>query len=106
MFVKHAKFMLMEINGKDANFNLLFPYYILSITIKDSLSNLPICLIYPVDTGRKLNIHKTFRKRPGHLLNVLCKFSLRPVSTGYQLVHSPHVLDPSNISALPACSNV
>ena len=33
----------------------------------------------PVDTGRKLNVHKTFRRR---LLNVLCLFSLRPVSTG------------------------
>ena len=36
----------------------------------------------PVDTGRKLNVHKTFRRRPGRLLNVLCSFNLRPVSTG------------------------
>ena len=35
----------------------------------------------PVDTGRKLNVHKTFRRRPGRLLNVLCTFNLRPVST-------------------------
>ena len=35
-----------------------------------------------VDTGRKLNVHKTFRRRPGHLLNVLCTFNLRAVSTG------------------------
>ena len=34
----------------------------------------------PVDTGRKLNVHKTFRRRPGCLLNVLCTFNLRPVS--------------------------
>ena len=34
-----------------------------------------------VDTGRKLNVHKTFRTRPERLLNVLCTFSLRPVST-------------------------
>ena len=33
----------------------------------------------PVDTGRKLNVYKTFRRR---LLNVLCTFNLRPVSTG------------------------
>ena len=26
----------------------------------------------PVDTGRKLNVHKTFRKGLGRLLNVLC----------------------------------
>ena len=36
----------------------------------------------PVDIGRKLNVHKTFRRRPGPLLNVLCTFNLRPVSTG------------------------
>ena len=42
------------------------------------------CPIYfnPVDTGRKLNVHKTFRRRPGRLLNVLCTFNLRPVFTG------------------------
>ena len=34
-----------------------------------------------VDTGRKLNVHKTFRRRPRRLLNVLCTFNLRPVST-------------------------
>ena len=33
----------------------------------------------PVDTGRKLSAHKTFK---GRLLNVLCTFNLRPVSTG------------------------
>ena len=36
----------------------------------------------PVDTGRKLNVHKMFRRRPGRLLNVLCTFNLCPVSTG------------------------
>ena len=35
----------------------------------------------PVDTGRKLNVLKTFRRRPGPLLNALCTFNLRPVST-------------------------
>ena len=38
--------------------------------------------LYPVDTGRKLNVHKAFRRRPGRLLNVLCMLNLRPVSTG------------------------
>ena len=37
-------------------------------------------------TGRKLNVHKTFRRRPGRLLNVLCTFNLRPASTGCSLV--------------------
>ena len=36
----------------------------------------------PVDTGRKLNVHKTFRRRSGGLLNVLCTFSLHPVPMG------------------------
>ena len=38
--------------------------------------------IVPIDTRRKLNVHKTFRRRPGRLLNVLCTFNLLPVSTG------------------------
>ena len=45
------------------------------------------CITYsqttiPVDTGRKLNVHATIRRRPGRLLNVLCTFNLRPVSKG------------------------
>ena len=36
----------------------------------------------PLDTGLKLNAHKTFRILPGHLLNVLCMFNLRPVPSG------------------------
>ena len=39
----------------------------------------------PVDTGRKLNVHKTFRRRPERLLNVLCTFNLRSVSIGILL---------------------
>ena len=38
--------------------------------------------MYPVDTGRKLNVYKTFRTRPGRLLKVLRTFNLRPGSTG------------------------
>ena len=45
----------------------------------------PIFKALPVDTGRKLNVHKTFRRRPGRLLNVLCTLNLRPVSTGLKL---------------------
>ena len=36
----------------------------------------------PVHTGRKLNVHKTFWRRPARLQNVLCTSNLRPVSTG------------------------
>ena len=42
--------------------------------------------VSPVETGCKLNLHETFRRRPGRLLNVLCTFNLRPVSTGIDYV--------------------
>ena len=38
---------------------------------------------FPVDKGRKLSVHKTFRRRSGCLLNALCTFTLRTVSTGF-----------------------
>ena len=40
----------------------------------------------PMDIGRKLNLHKTFRRLPGRLLKVFCTFNLRPVSTGMPFV--------------------
>ena len=49
-------------------------------THRNTLLN--ILISNPIDTGRKLNVHKTFRGCPGRLLNVLCTFNLRPVSTG------------------------
>ena len=39
-------------------------------------------MIPTAGTGRKLNVYKTFVRRSGRLLNVLCEFNLRPVSTG------------------------
>ena len=54
---------------------------------------------FPVDTGRKLNVHKTFRRRPGRLLNVLCMFNLRPVSTGFQSHDQEESKLNSNINA-------
>ena len=39
-------------------------------------------LIPPLDTGCKLNVDKTVRRLPEHLLNVLRTFTLRPVSRG------------------------
>ena len=35
---------------------------------------------YSLGTGRKLNVQKTFRRRLGRLLNVLCTFNLCPLS--------------------------
>ena len=50
----------------------------------------------PVDTGRKLNVHKKFRRRPGRLLNVLCTFNLRPVSTEIPLAKEELSLQKTN----------
>ena len=35
-----------------------------------------------LDTGIKLNVHKTIRRCPGRLLKVVCMFSLRSVLKG------------------------
>ena len=40
----------------------------------------------PVDTGRKLNVYKTFRRRPGRLLNVLCTLNLRRFRGSFTLI--------------------
>ena len=42
----------------------------------------------PSDTQRKMNIHNTFRRRPGRLLNVVCTFSLFSVYKGYDCVEN------------------
>ena len=44
-------------------------------------------ILIPVDTGRKVNVQKTFRRHPGSLLNVLCTFILRPVSAGTEIIY-------------------
>ena len=49
-------------------------------------SKLITCLRRPADTVRKLNVQKTFRRRPGRLLNVFCTFNLRTVSAGWQIL--------------------
>ena len=41
---------------------------------------------FPVDTGRTLSVHKTFRRRPRRLLTDLYTFNLRPVSMGLLVV--------------------
>ena len=43
-------------------------------------------------SGCKLNVHKTFRRRPGRLLNVLSTFNLHSVSTGWCSVSSSWTL--------------
>ena len=40
-------------------------------------------IVYPVDTGRKLNVHKTFRRRPGRLMYVQFTFCVYGVTTSH-----------------------
>ena len=63
-------------NSSRANDNNLHDFMQLENYTKYSLD------CFPLDTGRKLNVHKTFRRCQGRLLNVLCTFNLRPVSRG------------------------
>lgn len=35
---------------------------------------------YPVDTERDVNVHKTFTRSPGRVVNVVCTFNLCPMS--------------------------
>ena len=37
----------------------------------------------PLDTRRKWNVFKSFRRQPGRLLKVFCMFTLRPVFRGF-----------------------
>ena len=64
---------------------LNFSLKILFLVVKKNINN-------PVDTGRKLNVQKTLRSCPGHLLNVLCTFNLRPVSTGILVIQDHHLI--------------
>ena len=36
-------------------------------------------MLSPLDTGRKLNVYQTFKKRVERLLNVVCTFNVGPV---------------------------
>ena len=40
----------------------------------------------PLDTGFKLNLHKTFRRCSGRFLNTLCRFNLRFLSNGESIL--------------------
>ena len=79
--------------GNCINGRMMINYpYVKSICISRVIS---LVCKYPVDTGRKLDVHKTFRRRPAGLLNVLCTLSLRVVSTGYEVHTRPRMFETS-----------
>ena len=67
----------------------LFHYHFV-LKIDTKVGHIFFCHIsIPVDTGHKLRIRKTFRRRPGRLLNILCTFSLRLESAGILVLRIP-----------------
>ena len=72
LFIFKNKF-LVSMPGTTLSFSLYLPIFFILYTFLS---------FHPVETGRKLNVHWTFRRRPGRLLNVLRTFNLPPVSTG------------------------
>ena len=69
--------------SKNNEFLEIFAALIFSNTMKfDNFQRkFPLIPPNPVEAGLKLNAHKTFRRRPGRLLNVICSYSLLSVST-------------------------
>ena len=53
---------------------------------------------YHLDTERKWNILKTFKRRPGRFLNVLCTFNLHSVSMGWLVFNFWHPCPPCSSS--------
>ena len=60
-----------------------FQQYFHLIACPDQMSI--ISFNFPVDKGRRLNVHKTFRRCHGRLLNVLCTFNLHSLCAVFLL---------------------
>ena len=61
----------------------------------------------PLETGRELNIHKTFRRITASFHSVLCRFNVRSVSRRIKLRslnNGNATLLPRTEAALPRCS--
>ena len=67
-----------EKQGSDGPHRLVVPASL------DIYQNLDESRGFPLDTGLALNVHKSFKRRPGRLLNVLSTFNLPTVSRGLQ----------------------
>ena len=63
--------------------SLLCPRIWSALTIL--LHQLQIVVLNAINTGRKLNVYKTFRRHLGCLLNVFCTINLRCVFRGREI---------------------
>ena len=86
-----------------ANFLTVFIKRFVTCTLRPSSCSTLLETNAPVDTGRKLNVHKTFRRHPGRLLNVLCTFNLLPVSTGDNMYVTAVMAN--FVTIVPLCKN-
>ena len=59
--------------------------WLTTISLKPIKAISPSTFTYPLEVEREFKVQKTFRRRPGCVLNALCTFSLRPVSRGNSL---------------------
>ena len=101
VFSQFPQLLIMEkcLTRKLVNFS----FYALMLSLKLFICTVLClgCTQYRLDTRRKLNVLKTFRRRPGGLLNVWCTFSLRLLSWGISVQVSsaftiyPHQLPPT-----------
>ena len=58
--------------------DLTLQFTILALFLSDLIASFSFCLVIPLDTGCKLNVHKTFKKDV-RLPNVLCTYNLRHI---------------------------
>ena len=79
VFNKNSKSIVLNLTYRPPNGDLndLENHFKNIISKWEVTNNELISMPFPEDTARKLNVHKTFRRRPGRLLNVLCTFNLR-----------------------------
>ena len=85
VFNKNSKSIVLNLTYRPPNGDLndLENHFKNIISKWEVTNNELISMPFPVDTARKLNVHKTFRRRPGRLLNVLCTFNLRLCLLGW-----------------------
>lgn len=83
--------ILLKDGGVTSKQSARFMNVNLKVPLQQRLLNMTFCRkqststkdnLYPLDAELKLNVHNSFRSRPGQILNVLYTYNLRSVSRG------------------------
>ena len=85
IFQGGRKIYLLSIKLLSSLFTIMLKTFLIEVHLKNTWT---LKEHSSLDTGCKLNVHKTFRRRPGRLLNFLCTIKLTPVPRGSLEVHS------------------